>query len=203
MARYRGPRVRISRRFGQPIFGASKYLERRGYPPGVHGPKKSRRKQSDYGIGLAEKQKLRYQYGLMERQFRRMFEIARKKRGVTGETLLQLLETRLDNVVFRIGLATTRPAARQLVGHGHIRVNGRKVSAPSFNVKPGDVIEVRATAVTQQLVNKSLESAQIRPLPAWITFNRDAVRAQIQRMPTRDDIQPIVNEQLIVEFYSR
>jgi small subunit ribosomal protein S4 len=178
-------------------------LERRGYPPGVHGPKKSRRKQSDYGIGLAEKQKLRYQYGLMERQFRRMFEMARKKRGVTGETLLQLLETRLDNVAFRIGLATTRPFARQLVSHGHIRVNGRKVSSPSYNVKPGDVIEIRATAVTQQLVNKSLESAQIRPVPAWIAFNRDAVRAQIQRMPTRDDIQPIVNEQLIVEFYSR
>jgi small subunit ribosomal protein S4 len=169
----------------------------------VHGPKKSRRKQSDYGIGLAEKQKLRYQYGLMEAQFRRMFEMARKKRGVTGETLLQLLETRLDNVAFRIGLATTRPFARQLVGHGHIRVNGRKVSSPSYNVKPGDVIEIRATAVTQQLVNKSLESAQIRPVPNWISFNRDAVRAQIQRMPTRDDIQPIVNEQLIVEFYSR
>jgi small subunit ribosomal protein S4 len=203
MARYKGPRVRIGRRFGQPIFGPSKYLERRGYPPGVHGPKKARRKQSDYGIGLAEKQKLRYQYGLLERQFRRMFEIARKKRGVTGETLLQLLETRLDNVVYRIGLATTRPFARQLVNHGHIRVNGRKVSTPSFNVKAGDVVEIRGTAVTQQLVNKSLESAQIRPVPAWISFNRDAVRAQIQRMPTRDDIQPIVSEQLIVEFYSR
>jgi len=203
MARYKGPRVRISRRFGQPIFGPSKYLERRGYPPGVHGPKKARRKQSDYAIGLAEKQKLRYQYGLLERQFRRIFENARKKRGVTGETLLQLLETRLDNVVYKIGFASTRPFARQLVGHGHIKVNGRKVSTPSFNVRPGDVIEVRDTAVSRQLVSKSLESAQVRPAPDWIAFNRDAVRAQITRIPTRDDIQPIVNEQLIVEFYSR
>lgn len=203
MARYKGPRVRISRRFGQPIFGPSKYLERRGYPPGVHGPKKARRKLSDYGLGLMEKQKLRFQYGLMERQFRRMFEKARKKRGVTGETLLQLLETRLDNVVYRIGFATTRPFARQMVNHGHIRVNGRKVSVPSYNVKPGDVIDIRDTAVTRQLVMRSLESAQIRPVPDWINFSRDVMRAQILRLPTRDDIQPIVNEQLIVEFYSR
>ncbi len=203
MARYTGPRVRVGRRFGVPIFGPSKYLERRGYPPGVHGPKKSRRKQSDYGLGLAEKQKLRFQYGLMERQFRRMFEKARKKRGVTGETLLQLLETRLDNVVFRIGLATTRPFARQMVNHGHVRVNGRKVSAPSFNVRSGDIIDMRDTSVTRQLVTKSLESSQIRPVPGWINFNRDAMRAQIVRIPTRDEIQPIVDEQLIVEFYSR
>jgi small subunit ribosomal protein S4 len=203
MARYKGPRVRISRRFGQPIFGPSKYLERRAYPPGVHGPKKSRRKQSDYGLGLAEKQKLRYQYGLMEAQFRRMFEKALKKRGVTGETLLQLLETRLDNVVFRIGFATTRPAARQMVTHGHIRVNGRKVSSPSFNVKPGDVVEVRETPATRQLATKSLESAQVRPVPSWINFTRDAFKGQVVRIPSRDEIQPIVNEQLIVEFYSR
>lgn len=203
MARYTGPRVRISRRFGLPIFGPSKYLERRSYPPGVHGPKKSRRKQSDYGIGLAEKQKLRYQYGLMERQFRRMFEKALKKRGVTGETLLQLLETRLDNVVFRMGFATTRPSARQMVNHGHIRVNGRKVSSPSFNVKTGDVIDIHDTAATRQLATKSLESSQIRPVPDWISFNREALRGQIVRIPSRDDIQPIVNEQLIVEFYSR
>lgn len=203
MARYKGPRVRMSRRFGQPIFGPSKYLERRSYPPGVHGPKKSRRKVSDYGLGLAEKQKLRYQYGLLERQFRRIFEKARKKRGVTGETLLQLLETRLDNVVYLIGFANTRPAARQIVNHGHIRVNGRRVSIPSFNVKPGDVIDIQDTAVTRQLVTRSLESAQARPVPDWINFSRDVMRAQIVRIPSRDDIQPIVNEQLIVEFYSR
>jgi small subunit ribosomal protein S4 len=152
---------------------------------------------------LAEKQKLRYQYGLLERQFRRMFNKALKKRGVTGETLLQLLETRLDNIVFRVGFATTRPFARQMVTHGHIRVNGRKVSSPSYNVKAGDVVEIRDTAATRQLAAKSLESAQIRPVPDWITFSREALRAQIARIPLRDDIQPIVNEQLIVEFYSR
>lgn len=201
MARYKGPRVRINRRFGQPIFVA-KMREHRMYPPGVHGPK-SRRKHSDYAVGLMEKQKLRYQYGLLERQFRRIFNQALKKRGVTGETLLQLLETRLDNVVYRLGFASTRPFARQLVNHGHIRVNSRTVSIASYTVKPGDVIEVRATAVTQQLVNKSLESAQIRPVPDWITLHKEALRAQIARIPTRDEIAPIVNEQLIVEFYSR
>ena len=203
MARYRGPRVRISRKYGQPIFGPSKYLERRAYPPGVHGPKKARRKQSDYAIGLAEKQKLRYQYGLLERQFRRMYQKALKTRGVTGETLLQLLETRLDNVVFRIGFATTRPFARQVVSHGHVRVNGRKVYTPSYQVKPGDVIEINETAKTRQLATKSLESSQIRPVPEWIAFNKDVLRAQVGRMPTREDIQPIVDMQLIVEFYSR
>ncbi|HUJ08780.1 MAG TPA: 30S ribosomal protein S4 [Verrucomicrobiae bacterium] len=202
MARYRGPRVRINRRFGETIFPA-KVREHRMYPPGVHGPKKARRKQSDYGLGLAEKQKLRFQYGLMEAQFRRMYEKALKKRGVTGETLLQLLETRLDNVVYRIGFATTRPFARQMVTHGHVRVNGRKVSSPSFNVKPGDTVDIRDTAATRQLATKSLESAQIRPVPDWITFNRDVLRAQITRIPSRNDIQPVVNEQLIVEFYSR
>jgi small subunit ribosomal protein S4 len=177
-------------------------LERRAYPPGVHGPK-SRRKLSDYAVGLAEKQKLRYQYGLLERQFRRMYEMALKKRGVTGETLLQLLETRLDNVVYRLGFASTRPFARQVVCHGHIRVNGRKVSTPSYQVKAGDVIEVKPTAVSQQLVTRSLESAQIRPVPDWIAFQRDALRAQVTRLPTTEDIQPIVEPQLIVEFYSR
>ena len=202
MARYRGPRVRVNRRFGETIFPA-KVREHRMYPPGVHGPKKARRKQSDYGLGLAEKQKLRFQYGLMEAQFRRMYEKALKKRGVTGETLLQLLETRLDNVVYRVGFATTRPFARQMVTHGHVRVNGRKVSSPSFNVKPGDVVDIRDTAATRQLATKSLESAQIRPVPDWITFNREAFRAQIVRIPSRDEIQPVVNEQLVVEFYSR
>ena len=202
MARYKGPRTRINRRFGQPIFPV-KVREYKAHPPGVHGPKKARRKLSDYAVGLMEKQKLRYQYGLLERQFRRVFELARKKRGVTGETLLQLLETRLDNVVYRIGFATTRAFSRQLVNHGHIKVNGRKVSTPSFIVKPGDVIDVRDTAVSRQLVTKSLESAQVRPLPDWISFNREAMRAQVARVPSLDDIQPIVNVQLIVEFYSR
>ena len=204
MARYKGPRVRISRRFGLPIFGPSKYLERRGYPPGVHGPKSARRRKvSEYGAHLIEKQKLRYQYGLLERQFRRTFEIAAKRRGNTGETLLQLLETRLDNVVYRIGFATTRPFARQLVNHGHVRVNGRKVNIASYTVKPGEVIEVKAVVASQTIVGKSLESAQIRPVPEWISFSRDTMRAQIMRLPTRQDIQPMANEQMVVEFYSR
>src|SRR6266487_991948 len=137
MGRYTGPKTRVSRRYGVPIFGSSKSLERKNYPPGMHGPRGSRRKQSEYAIALGEKQKLRYQYGLLERQFRRIFESALRKRGVTGETLLQLLETRLDNVVYRLGLANTRNAARQLVSHGHVLVNGRGVNVASYNVKPG------------------------------------------------------------------
>ena len=138
MARYTGPRVRISRRFGIPIFGPTKYLERRNYGPGVHGPK-SRRKHTDYGLGLIEKQKLRYYYGLIERQFRGVYENALKRRGVTGEQMLQILETRLDNVVFHLGFANTRAAARQMVCHGHVQVNGRKVNIPSFALKVNDV----------------------------------------------------------------
>src|ERR1041384_6666466 len=138
MGRYTGPKTKVSRRYGVPIFGSSKSLERKNYPPGMHGPKGSRRKQSDYAIALGEKQKLRYQYGLLERQFRRIFQSALRKRGVTGETLLQLLETRLDNVVFRLGLANTRSAARQLVSHGHVGLNSKNDSIASYNVNPGD-----------------------------------------------------------------
>ena len=144
MARYTGPRVRVSRRFGIPIFGPTKYLERRNYGPGMHGPK-SRRKVTDYGLGLLEKQKLRYYYGLLERQFRGVYERALRRRGVTGEQMLQILETRLDNVVYHLGFANTRAAARQLVGHGHVRVNGRKVSIPSYALKVNDVIAVLVT----------------------------------------------------------
>src|SRR5712675_3504917 len=143
MARYTGPKSRISRRYGVALFGPSKALERKNYPPGMHGPKGSRRKRSDYSVALAEKQKLRFQYGLMERQFRRYFESALRKRGVTGETLLQMLETRLDNVVYRLGFANTRNAARQLVSHGHVQVNGRNVNVASFNVKTGDEISIK------------------------------------------------------------
>ena len=142
MARYTGPKDRISRRFGVPIFGSNKTLEQKNYPPGMHGPKGSRRKHSEYSLALAEKQKLRYQYGILERQFRRYFGIAQAKRGVTGVILLQLLETRLDNVVFRMGFASSRSASRQMVGHGHVQVNGRKVDISSYNVKPGDKLDV-------------------------------------------------------------
>jgi small subunit ribosomal protein S4 len=202
MARYTGPRVRISRRFNTPIFGPSKYLDRRSYPPGVHGPK-SRRKLTEYGAGLVEKQKLRYYYGLMERQFRGIYERALRKRGVTGETMLQLLEARLDNVVFHLGLANTRPAARQMVAHGHIQVNGRKVSIPSFSLKVNDVVQVCDSSVSRQMANRGLEMSTSRAVPDWLSLNKDAYRGQVMRVPTRDEIQPIANEQAVVEFYSR
>jgi small subunit ribosomal protein S4 len=202
MARYTGPRVRISRRFGLPIFGASKYLERRSYPPGAHGPK-SRRKLTDYALGLMEKQKLRYYYGLQERQFRNVYEQARRKRGVTGETMLQILELRLDNVVFQLGFGTTRPAARQLVNHGHVLVNGRKVSIPSYAVRVNDVVEVRNHNVSRQIASKALELSTSRSVPDWVSLAKDAFKGTVMRVPTRDEIQPIANEQAVVEFYSR
>jgi small subunit ribosomal protein S4 len=202
MARYTGPRVRISRRFGLPIFGPSKYLERRNYGPGVHGPK-SRRKHTDYGLGLIEKQKLRYYYGLMEKQFRGVYEKALRRRGVTGEQMLQILETRLDNVVFRLGFGTTRAAARQLVCHGHVTVNGRKVGIPSFALKVNDVVQVKNNNVSRQLATKNLEISTSRAVPDWLSLGKDEFKGVVMRVPTRDEIQPIANEQAVVEFYSR
>ena len=202
MARYTGPRLRISRRFGVPIFGASKYLERRNYGPGVHGPK-SRRKHTDYGLGLIEKQKLRYYYGLLERQFRGVYERALRRRGVTGEQMLQILETRLDNVVYHLGFANTRAAARQMVCHGHVRVNGRKVNIPSYSLKVNDTIEAKESNVSRQLATKGLESSTSRAVPDWLSLNKDAFKGILMRVPTRDEIHPIANEQAVVEFYSR
>ena len=202
MARYTGPRVRISRRFGVPIFGPSKYLERRPYGPGVHGPK-SRRKTTDYGLGLIEKQKLRYFYGLMERQFRGVYEKALKRRGVTGEQMLQILETRLDNVVYHLGFANTRAGARQMVCHGHVRVNGRKVDVPSYALKVNDTIEVKDNNVSRQLATRGLEISTSRMVPEWLSLNKEAFKGVVMRIPTRDEIQPIANEQAVVEFYSR
>jgi small subunit ribosomal protein S4 len=202
MARYTGPRVRISRRFGLPIFGPTKYLERRAYGPGVHGPK-SRRKHTDYGLGLIEKQKLRYYYGLLERQFRGVYEKALKRRGVTGEQMLQILETRLDNLVYHLGFANTRAAARQMVTHGHIQVNGRKVNVPSFSVKVNDVISVKNTNVSRQLATKGLEISTSRAVPDWMTLNKEEFKGTVMRIPSRDEINPIANEQAVVEFYSR
>ena len=202
MARYTGPRVRISRRFGMPIFGPTKYLERRNYGPGVHGPK-SRRKTTDYGAGLIEKQKLRYYYGLMELQFRGVYEKALRRRGVTGEQMLQILETRLDNIVYQLGLANTRAAARQMVCHGHITVNGRKSSIPSHALRVNDVISVKNHNVSRQLATKNLETSTSRTVPDWLSMNKEEFKGSILRIPTRDEIQPIANEQAIVEFYSR
>ena len=202
MARYTGPRVRISRRFGIPIFGPTKYLERRNYGPGVHGPK-SRRKTTEYGVGLNEKQKLRYYYGLMEKQFRGVYEKALRRRGVTGETMLQILETRLDNVVFHLGFGNTRAAARQMVSHGHITVNGRKVAIASFALKVNDVIAVKNHNVSRQLATKNLEVSTSRAVPDWLSLNKEEFKGTVMRIPTRDEIQPIANEQAVVEFYSR
>jgi small subunit ribosomal protein S4 len=202
MARYTGPRVRISRRFGIPIFGPTKYLERRNYGPGDHGPK-SRRKHTDYGLGLIEKQKLRYYYGLLERQFRGVYEKALRRRGVTGEQMLQILETRLDNVVYHLGLANTRAAARQMVSHGHIQVNGRKVNVPSYALKVNEVITVKNNNVSRQLATKNLEMSTSRAVPDWMSLNKEEFKGVVMRVPTRDEINPIANEQAVVEFYSR
>jgi small subunit ribosomal protein S4 len=203
MARYTGPKSRISRRYGVALFGPSKPLERKNYPPGMHGPKGSRRKQSDYATALGEKQKLRYQYGLMERQFRRYFETALRKRGVTGETLLQMLETRLDNIVYRLGFANSRGSARQLVAHGHVIVNNRKVNVSSYNLKAGDVIVIKDKPGSRRLVTRNLELTQIQPVPDWLVADKDQFQGKVMRIPSREEIAPIVNEQLVVELYSR
>jgi small subunit ribosomal protein S4 len=202
MARYTGPRVRISRRFGLPIFGPSKYLERRNYGPGVHGPK-SRRKHTDYGLGLIEKQKLRYYYGLMERQFRGVYEKALRRRGVTGEQMLQILETRLDNVVFHLGFANTRAAARQMVCHGHVTVNGRKVNIPSYQVSVGDDIAIRDYAKKHVIVEQATQYAAQNPVPAWLEANFENMSGRVLQLPKRADVNLPINEQLIVELYSK
>ena len=202
MARYTGPTTRISRRFGVHLLGSAKAHERRNYPPGQHGPK-SRRKVSEYSVGLGEKQKLRFVYGLLERQFRRTFEIAKRERGVTGERFLQLLETRLDSVVYLLGLAKSRAAARQFVNHGHIRVNGRKLDIASYSVKAGDEIEVKNAPASRQFATRNLEENRIRNVPGWLALNAELFKASVTRLPKRDEMDQNINEQLIVEFYSR
>ena len=187
MARYTGPTTRVSRRFGPNVLGSAKVLERRNFPPGQHGPK-SRRKMSEYALGLAEKQKLRFIYGLLERQFRRVFATAKKERGVTGERFLQLLETRLDSVVYLLGVA---------------KVNGRKVDIASYTLNAGDTLEIKASNNSRQIVTKSLEESRARVVPGWLTRNDEALSAVVNRLPTRDEMDPSINEQLIVEFYSR
>lgn len=202
MARYTGPKTRISRRFGMPIYGHSKSLERRNYAPGMHGPK-SRRKLTDYALRLAEKQKFRYYYGLLEKQFRAVYEKARRARGVTGERMLQILETRLDNIVYRLGFAPTRPAARQMVSHGHLKINGKRVNIPSFSVEINDSIEVRDATASKQLATKHLENASNRVIPDWLNRDTELLKGVLTRIPSREEIAPIGNEQVVVEFYSR
>jgi small subunit ribosomal protein S4 len=203
MARYTGPRTKLSRRFGVSLFGSSKAFERRNFPPGQHGVRAGRKKKSEYAVALGEKQKLRFQYGILEKQFRAYYQEAARRRGITGETMLQLLETRLDNVCYRCGFGNSRQAARQLVNHCHVSVNGRKVDIPSFQTKPGDVIKVSEKPSSKQLAARMLDLTQALPQVDWIDVDRDAMQATVTRVPERSDIDPIVNEQLIVELYSR
>jgi small subunit ribosomal protein S4 len=202
MARYTGPTTRINRRFSQAIFAPTKAFERKPHPPGQHGPR-LRRKLSEYAIGLNEKQKLRFMYGMTEKQFRLTFEKAKNTRGVTGEIFLQMLETRLDSVIYRLGFAKSRAAARQFVAHGHIAVNGKKTDIPSFMVSEGDEVEVRERTSSRQLATRCLEESQARTVPEWLTLNTDSLKATVNRVPSSDETENTINVQLIVEYYSR
>jgi len=200
--RYTGPTTRINRRFKMGIFPISKAYERKPYLPGIHGAHLKRR-VSDYSLGLCEKQKLRFMFGLSESQFHLTFEKAKSARGVTGEVFLRLLECRLDNVVYSMGFAKTRRAARQLVGHGHIRVNGRKVDIPSYSCCPGDVISVSEKLSSRQLAIRSLDESQGRLCPSWLTVQSEDLKGTVDRLPVREEMVQDIDEQLIVEYYSR
>ena len=201
MARYRGPKSKIARRFKDPIFGPDKSLEKRQYGPGQHGPNKRRGKQSEYSVQLAEKQKAKYTYGILERQFSNMFERASRMKGITGENLLQLCETRLDNMVYRLGVSPTRRGARQLVSHKHITVNGSLVNIPSYSVKVGDVIGVREKSKSLEAISDSL-AAKTTSFD-WLDWNPGAMEGKIVGIPTREMIPENIKEQLIVELYSK
>ena len=200
MARYRGPRARISRRYREPIFGKSKALQRKNYPPGVHGRTK-RRRQSEYAIQLAEKQKARYSYGLLERQFYNLFRKASRKSGITGENLFRLLESRLDNLVYRMGISTTRRSARQLVSHKHIVVNDKVVNIPSYSVSPGDSVGVRERSKSLQVVKDSLLANNAKY--PWLDWDPKEMSGKYLSYPEREDIPENIKEQLIVELYSK
>jgi small subunit ribosomal protein S4 len=202
MARYTGPKSRIARKFGEPIFGPDKHLERKNFPPGQHGMNKKRKKTSEYGVQLREKQKAKYTYGMLERQFRNTFEKASKSKGVTGEVLLQLLEARLDNTVYRLGVAPTRSAARQLVSHRHITVNGKVVNIPSFQLRPGDIIGVREKSKSLETISDSLSTRRYAKLP-WLEWDDAQMAGKFMSVPERTDIPEDIKEQLIVELYSK
>lgn len=201
MARYTGPKSKIARKFGEAIFGADKVLSKKNYPPGQHGNSR-RRKTSEYGIQLSEKQKAKYTYGVLEKQFRNLFTRAEKAKGITGEILIQLLESRLDNVVFRLGIAPTRAAARQLVNHGHITVNGKVVDIPSFSVKPGQLIAVRERAKSLEVISASLAGFNHSKY-AWLEWDDASKTGKFLHIPDRADIPENIKEQLIVELYSK
>lgn len=201
MARYTGPKTKIARKFGEPIYGADKSFENRKYPPGQHGNNR-RRKTSEYGLMLAEKQKAKYMYGVLERQFRNMFEKASRTEGITGVNLLQLLESRLDNVVFRLGLATSRAAARQLVSHRHIVVDGKVVNIPSFQVLPGQIVGVRERSKSLEVIDAALAGFNHSKYP-WIEWDEQLKAGKYLHKPEREDIPENIKEQLIVELYSK
>lgn len=202
MARYTGPKSKIARRFREPIFGPDKALERKNYPPGFHGPNKRRSKQSEYSIQLLEKQKAKYTYGILERQFAKMFDKASRKMGITGELLLQFCEARLDNVVYRMGIAPTRSGARQLVNHRHITVNGEIVNIPSYSLKPGDKVGVRERSKSMEVITNSISSGASKKHD-WYDFDRSGMVGTYIQHPTRDQIPENIKEQLIVELYSK
>lgn len=200
MARYIGPKTRIARKFRDPIYGPDKYFEKKNYAPGMHGPSKRKRKQSEYGTQLMEKQKAKYTYGILEKQFANLFDMATRKKGITGEVLLQLIESRLDNVVYRLGIAPTRDAARQLVSHRHITVNGKVLNIPSALIKVGDIIGVRERSKSLEVVTNSVAS---RTPYAWLEWNGDSLSGTFMSYPQRDQIPENIKEQLIVELYSK
>ncbi|MBY5952294.1 30S ribosomal protein S4 [Algoriphagus sp. NF] len=202
MARYTGPKSKIARKFGEPIEGHSKALQKKNYPPGQHG-RGRRKKQSEYAIQLAEKQKAKYIYGVLERQFAKMFDIASRKGGITGENLLQLLEARLDNTVYRMGIAPTRRGARQLVSHKHILVNGEVVNIPSYSLKPGDVVSVRERSKSLEAITSSLAGNSGAQRYSWLEFDKPTLTGKFVSIPVRDDIPENIKEQLIVELYSK
>ena len=201
MARYRGPKSKIARKFRQPIFGPDKALEKKNYPPGQHGPSKRRGKQSEYAIQLAEKQKAKYTYGILEKQFRNLFKKASKSHGITGENLLRLCELRLDNVVYRLGIAPTRRAARQLVSHRHILVNGEVVNIPSYSLKPGDIVSVREKSKSLEAISNSLNVNVCNS--DWLEWDRALMSGKVITEPQREQMPENIKEQLIVELYSK
>ena len=202
MARYIGPKSKIARKFGEPIFGPDKVFEKKNYPPGMHGNSRRRRKPSEYGIQLKEKQKAKYTYGVLEKQFRNVFKKAERSKSVTGVELLQLLEARLDNVVFRLGIAPTRSGARQLVSHRHITVNGKVVNIPSYSVKSGEIIGVREKSKSLEVITESISSGR-HNLYSWLEWDNEIMGGKFLNKPERDEIPENIKEQLIVELYSK
>lgn len=202
MAKYIGPKSKIARKFGDPIFGPDRSLEKKNYPPGQHGINRKRRKQSEYGVQLKEKQKAKYTYGVLERQFLNLFKKASRSKGITGEVLLQLLESRLDNVVYRLGIAETRAGARQLISHRHITVNGEIVNIPSYALKSGDIIGVREKSKSLEAIQNSLGSSRYTQF-SWLEWDNHQMAGKFLNKPEREEIPENIKEQLIVELYSK